>query len=102
MIQQYVPPEEELIEQARQKDNISLSPAPGADGQFRLVLSRYIKQGHNVTLVIDKVQKDLASLSISTYLDDPKDAVNVSIQFSPIPGGPITSLQKRSTGSASS
>jgi hypothetical protein len=77
-----------LIEQARQKGNIMLGPAAGAPGEYRLVLSNYIKQGDNMTLVIDKAQKDLASLSISTYLSDPSDAVNVTVQFSRIPGGP--------------
>jgi len=88
LIQQYVPADKDLIEQARQKGNIMLGPAAGAPGEYRLVLSNYIKQGDNMTLVIDKAQTDLASLSISTYLSDPSDAVNVTVQFSRIPGGP--------------
>jgi len=88
LIQQYVPPEKEMIEQAYQKGNIMVGPQPGTEGQYRLVISSYLKQGDNMTLVIDRQQKDLVSLSISTYLDDPKDAVNVSAQFSAIPGGP--------------
>lgn len=88
LIQQYLPPDKDAIEQARQKGSIALSPQPGAEGQYRLVISNYIKQGDNMTLVVDKAQKDLVSLSIATYLSDPKDAVNVTVQFSPIPGGP--------------
>ena len=75
LIQQYVPPDKDLIEQARQNGNIMLGPAAGAPGEYRQVLSNYIKQGDSMTLVIDKAQKDLASLSISTYLSDPSDAV---------------------------
>lgn len=86
LIQQYVPPDKDAIEQARQKGNISLSP--GAPGQYRIVISNYIKQGDNMILVMDKTQRELVSLSIATYLNDPKDAVNVAVQFSPIPGGP--------------
>jgi hypothetical protein len=41
-----------------------------------------------MTLVIDKAQKSLASISIASYMDDPSDAVNVSVQFAKIPGGP--------------
>ena len=41
-----------------------------------------------MTLVIDKAQKSLASISIASYMDDPSDAVNVSVQFGKIPGGP--------------
>jgi hypothetical protein len=88
LIQQYLPPDKDAIEQAHQKGNIALSPQPGADGQYRLVISNYVKQGDNMTLVVSKAQKNLVSLSIATYLDDPKDAVNVTVQFSPIPGGP--------------
>lgn len=88
LIQQYVPPEKELIEQARQKGNIMLGPVAGTPGEYRLVLSNYLKQGDNLTLVMDKAQKDLASLTISTYLTDTSDAVNVNVQFSRIPGGP--------------
>ena len=41
-----------------------------------------------MTLVVDKTQRDLVSLSIATYLDDPKDAVNVTAALSGISGGP--------------
>ena len=88
LIQQYVPPEKDLIEQARQKGNIMLGPAAGAQGQYKLVLSNYVKQGDNMTLVFDKAQKGIVSLTIATYLSDPSDAVNVNVQFSRIPNGP--------------
>ncbi len=88
LIQQYVPPDKDAIDQARQKGNISASPEAGTPGQFKLVISNYIKQGDNMTLVVDKTTKGLVSLSIATYLSDPKDAVNVTVQFSAIPGGP--------------
>jgi hypothetical protein len=87
LIQQYVPPEKDLIEQARQQGNIMMGPA-GAPGEFRLVISNYLKQGDKMTLVVDKAQLQLTSLSISTYLTDPSDAVNVTVQFSRVAGGP--------------
>src|SRR5215469_14643625 len=37
LIQRYVPPDKDLIEQARQKGNIMLGPAAGAPGEYRLV-----------------------------------------------------------------
>jgi len=88
LIQQYLPPDKDAIEQARQKGNIALSPEAGTPGQYKLVISNYIKQGDNMTLVMDKTQKNLVSLSIASYLNDPKDAVKVTVQFSAIPGGP--------------
>jgi hypothetical protein len=53
-----------------------------------MVISNYIKKGDNMTLVIDKAEKSLASISIASYMDDPSDAVNVSLQFGKVPGGP--------------
>ena len=88
LIQQYVPPDKEMLAQAQQKGNITVGAQPGGSGQYRVVVSNYIKQGDNMTLVMDQAQKDLVSLSIATYLGDPKDAVNVSVEFTPIPGGP--------------
>jgi hypothetical protein len=88
LIEQYVPPDKDMLQEAFEKGNITIGPAPGGDGQYRLVISNYIKQGDNLTLVFDKAQKALTSVSIASYLDDPKDAVTVSVEFSSIPGGP--------------
>jgi hypothetical protein len=88
LIQQYVPPEKDLLEQAFQQGNIMIGPASRAEEQYRMVISNYIKKGDNMTLVIDKAQKSLASISIASYIDDPSDPVNVSVQFGKIPGGP--------------
>ena len=86
LIQQYVPPEQQLIEQARQQGNIMINPT-GTPGEFRLVLSNYIKQGDSMTIVINKAQIALVSLSIATYLSDPSDAVNVTVEFGRLPDG---------------
>jgi hypothetical protein len=88
LIEQYVPPDKDLIEQAKQKGNIALSPAPGGDGQFQLAFTNYVKQGDKMTIVFDKTEKALVGISINSYLKDPKDAVTANVQFSAIPGGP--------------
>ena len=88
LIEQYVPPDKNLIEQAKEKGNISLSPAPGGDGQFELTFTNYVKQGDKMVIVLSKAQKGIVSVSINSYLDDPKDAVTAAVQFSAIPGGP--------------
>jgi len=88
LIQQYVPPEKDFIERAYQQGNVMIGPMAGGEGQYRMVMTGYIKKGDKMTLVIDKAQKSLASISIDSYLDDPSNAVNVSVQFSSIPGGP--------------
>jgi hypothetical protein len=88
LVQQYVPPDKDMLQQAYQQGNVMMGPMGGSPGEYKLVLSNYVKQGDNMTLVMNKAQKALVSLSISTYLNDPSDAVKVNVQFSRIPGGP--------------
>jgi len=88
LIQQYVPPDKDMLQQSYQAGNVMVGAEPGAPGQYRVVISNYIKQGDNMTLVMDKAQKNVVSVSIATYLNDPSDAVNVSVQFAGMPGGP--------------
>jgi hypothetical protein len=87
LIQQYLPPDKDKIEQAKAKGNIALGPQAGAEGQYNLAITNYVKQGDKMTLVFDKARKGLASVTIASYLDDPKDAVNVSVEFATEPSG---------------
>ena len=88
LVQQYVPPDKDMLQQAYQQGNVMMGPVGGAPGEYRLVISNYVKQGDNMTLVMSKAQKSLVSLSIATYLTDPSDAVKVNVQFARIPNGP--------------
>jgi hypothetical protein len=88
LVQQYVPPEKEMLQQAYQQGNVMMGPVGGAPGEYRLVITNYVKQGDSMTLVMNKAQKSLVSLSISTYLSDPSDEVKVNVQFARIPNGP--------------
>lgn len=90
LVQQYVPPDKDMLQQSYQQGNVMIGPMAGQPGQYRIVITNYIKQGDNVTTVMDKATLSLASLSISTYLSDPSDAVNVNVQFARVPnGGPF-------------
>ncbi len=40
-----------------------------------------------MTLVFDKVQKQLLDIQVASYLDDPKDAVNLTVKMSRLPDG---------------
>jgi len=34
-----------------------------------------------MTLIFDKAQKELLQVQIASYMDDPKDAMNLTVQF---------------------
>jgi hypothetical protein len=88
LAQQYVPPDRELLQQAYAQGNITLGSVAGAPGELQLVIHNYLKPQDSMTLVFDKTQKELLRLQIASYMDDPKDAMNLTVQFSRLPEGP--------------
>lgn len=87
LAQQYVPPDKDLLQKAYTAGNITLGPTAGAPSQVQLVIHNYLKQGDSMTLVFDKAQKALVSIQIASYMSDPKDAMNLTVQFAALPDG---------------
>jgi hypothetical protein len=87
LIQQYLPPDKDLIQQAAAQGNIAMEPA-GTPGAASLVISNYVKKGDKMTIALNKAAGGLQSISIATYLNDPSDAVTVNVQFAKIADGP--------------
>jgi hypothetical protein len=87
LAQQYVPPDKDRLQQAYAQGNITLGPAAGAPSEIQLIIRNYVKPQDSMTLVFDKVQKGLLRLQIASYMDDPKDAMNLTVQFSLLPDG---------------
>ena len=88
LAQQYVPPDRELLQQAYAQGNITLGTVGEASNELQLVIHNYLKPQDSMTLVFDKTQKELLRLQIASYMDDPKDAMNLTVQFSRLPDGP--------------
>jgi hypothetical protein len=88
LAQQYVPPDGAQLQQAYAQGNITLGTAAGNPNAIQLVIHNYVKPQDSMTLVFDKTQKALLGLQIATYMDDPKDAMTLNVQFSQIPDGP--------------
>jgi len=87
LAQQYVPPDKEMIQQAYALGNISIIPGGGLPSEIKLVFHNYVKPQDSMTLIYDKAQKQLLSLQIASYMDDPKDAMNLTVEFSRLPDG---------------
>jgi hypothetical protein len=88
LAQQYVPPDKDMLQQAYQQGNITMGPVPENPNAVKLVIKNYLKQGDSMTLIFDKAQKELLQFQIASYMDDPKDAMNLTVQFSKLPNGP--------------
>jgi hypothetical protein len=90
LIEQYIPPDKDMLQQSYQQGNVMIGPMAGQPDKYRVVVTNYIKQRDNMTIVMDKTTLSLVSLIISTYLSDPSDTVNVNVQFARVPnGGPF-------------
>jgi hypothetical protein len=87
LAQQYVPPDGELLQKAYAQGNITLGPTGGAPNQIQLVIHNYLKPQDSMTLVFDKTQKALLSIQIASYMEGPKDVMNLTVQFSRLPDG---------------
>ena len=87
LAQQYAPPDPAKIQQAAAQGNVSLSEVAGSQSQVQLVIKNYLKPGDSMTLVFDKEQKSIVSVQIASYMDDPKDAMNLTVQYSKLPDG---------------
>jgi hypothetical protein len=87
LAQHYVPPDKDAIQEAVQKGNVSIVPGGDVPGEVKLVIHNYYKDGDAVTLRFDKNQKQLQGISIASYMDDPKDVMNLTVAFGRLPDG---------------
>ena len=85
LAQHYLPPDKDAIQSAYAKGNITLTPDPSGD--VKLVIKDYYKPGDTMTLRIDKAQKQLQAISIASYMDNPQDAMNLTVGFGRLPDG---------------
>jgi hypothetical protein len=83
----YVPPEKDAIQDAYAKGNIAIIPGGGLPGEVKIVIHNYYKPGDTVTLRFDKNQKQLQAISVASWMDDPKDAMNLTVAFAKLPDG---------------
>jgi len=86
LAQQYAQPDPERLQQAFQQGNVMLGSG-GAPGEVKMVITNYLKPSDKVTLFFNQKAKAIQSLDIATYLNDPKDAVQIGAQFTQLPDG---------------
>lgn len=87
LAQQYIPPDKDAIQGAYAKGNVSFTPSAGSPNEVKIVIHNYIKPGDSMAISFNKEQKQISSISIASYMDDPSDAMKLSVQFSSLPDG---------------
>jgi hypothetical protein len=86
LAKQYSQFDPDTLQEAFQKGNISFEPS--GEGVITLTIKSYLKPNDQVSLTFNRQQKGIQSFNVSSYLNDPSDAVKISAQFARIPNGP--------------
>jgi hypothetical protein len=86
LARRYTQPDPDRLQQAYQQGNISMQLG-GGETMMTLIIKNYIKPNDSVTLVFNKQHKAIQSVRVSSYLDDPTDAVTIAAQFAKLPDG---------------
>ena len=84
LLAKYVPPDPQSMQQAFQGGKVSLAPNPSS-GVTQMVFKDYVLPGDQMTLSFDTAAKKISTVKVDTYLDDPKDAVTLAVQFASLP-----------------
>jgi hypothetical protein len=87
LAQHYIPPDKDAIQEAYSKGNIAIIPGGNIPGEIKLVIHNYYKKGDTVTLRFYKDQKQLQAIAIASWMDDPKDGMNLTVDFGRLPDG---------------
>ena len=92
LVHEYVPPDRNRIQQAVNAGNLSVSPA----GQrVWLTFRNYLKANDALNVDIEMPTNRLLGMSIASYLDDPKDTIQLDVVMGLLPDGTI--FNQRST-----
>jgi len=84
LLSQYVPPNPQKMQQAFAAGKASLNPSPDS-GTTSIVFKDYALPGDQMTLTFNTATKKISTLNVNTYMDDPKDVVTLTAQFSSLP-----------------
>ena len=85
LVHQYVPPNPDAIEKAKTAGNVAMHPQQA--GQVSLDFTNYIKPADKMTIGLDTAANRLLALNVASYLDEPKDAVTLAVQFAALDDG---------------
>jgi hypothetical protein len=85
LVHQYVPPDPQKIQAAQQAGSVAIAAGQPVS---TITIKNYLKPGDSVALGFDAAAKKIATYSVASYLDNPKDdAVKLAVNFAALPDG---------------
>jgi hypothetical protein len=82
----YSPLSATKIQQLYARGSVAVKAA-GSPGYSAIMISNYLKAGDSVVLTLRNSPKALTSVDVTSYLDQPSDAVTMQVHFASLPDG---------------
>ncbi len=86
LAQSYAQPDPGKLQALYAQGNVALKSG-GVPGVDAIVVSSYVKPGDKVTISFSPAQRAVLGINVASYLNDPSDAVTMSVQFAKLPDG---------------
>jgi hypothetical protein len=82
LIHQYIPPDSQRIQAAKDAGNIALKPTSSG---VQLEIRNYLKSGDAMTITL--AGDAISQINVSTYMDSPQDAITLDVAFASLSDG---------------
>lgn len=82
----YSPLSATKIQQLYTRGSVAVKAA-GSPGYSAILISNYLKAGDSIVLTLRNSPKALTSVDVTSYLDQPSDAVTIQVHFASLPDG---------------
>jgi hypothetical protein len=85
LIQDYVPPAPQLMQESYGRGDVSLGQA--GPGTVQLQFGSYLKPGDSLAFDFQPAEKRLVKLNVNTYMDKPSEPLTLEVVFATLPDG---------------
>jgi hypothetical protein len=86
VVKDYVPPDPARIQAAKDAGKLTVSQ-PDPQGRVTIVIKDYAKAGDTLTLDVNAASDRISAVTVSTFTDKAKDAVQLKISFGALTDG---------------
>ena len=83
MIHQYVPPQAELVQKAKDAGKMTVNPVDA--GKVRLEFKDYVVPADRFTIDLNAAANRIAAVNVNTYLEEPEHVVSLDVRFAALP-----------------
>ena len=85
LIQLYVPPSPERVQQAKDANNLAVKPQP--DGKVHAEFKNFVQPNDLLGIDLDVKAALLSAINVATYLETPEDTVTLNVRFGSLADG---------------